>query len=487
MRFYQLFGDTSSFAVSVALEDDPGPTHGMPEALRRSWGRLAIYANGRSLTQNVTDGRSSDAIHWYLGPFLAWLDAGAVRMLNEEPFPGVPVDGEVVDSMDWLETTLDGPPFTSTEEEEERWFDERSRWAERRVLRTGLSGAVAPFLAIRRLGDHVELSWDNEAHPPTRPHVRFIESRGAALVAADEVASVLRSVVQVVSREVDGPGAQRLHGPLANGVGPGADAWRWLIHPATRRLFDDRRLAAQRDELEGSVPATGALVPHTLTTALLRSVPAATVEQLEPFLRVRRPSGRLAQALVSARSAPAPNVKEAWAMGYERARRLRQDLGWGSDPAPKLEVAMSELGIDVEERELVSGVQCAVVGFGESRASAIISDGAGMGRSMRLGTALGHVLFDVQADHPFGAASSNWSHWPTNARAKAFGAMLLMPDAAVREMARHHGAVDASLVSAVMQRFGTGLAAATWHLYHLRLVSDEARLELVRQVRDSAE
>ena len=129
----------------------------------------------------------------------------------------------------------------------------------------------------------------------------------------------------------------------------------------------------------------------------------------------------------------------------------------------------------------------AQAGFGGDGASALISNGPGMKRSMRLATALGHILFDVQTDHSFGVVSSPWTHWPTTARAKAFGAMLLMPAEAIREMARHYGGVDASLVTAVMKTFETGLVATTWHLYHLRMVSDEARMALVRQVRGELE
>lgn len=94
---------------------------------------------------------------------------------------------------------------------------------------------------------------------------------------------------------------------------------------------------------------------------------------------------------------------------------------------------------------------------------------------------------DVQGGEPFGVVSSLWAHGPTTARAKAFAAMLLMPADAVRDMARAAGGIDAALVGAIMRRFGTGLSATTWHLYHLRLISDEARLALAQRVQADLE
>jgi hypothetical protein len=487
MWFQQLFGDTRSFALAVALEEDPGPASDMPESLRKSWGTLAIHANGRCLTRNTTDGRVSDAVHWYLRSFVEWLDANAVRLLNEEPYPGLPPDHEIVDAIDWLEATVDGPVLSRTEQEEDRWFEERSRWQECRSLRQGLPGGVAPFLIFRRLGDHIEISWDNDRRPPTRPGVRFVESRGAVTVSAAHVAAVFRDVVRGVSAHLAESGGFALGGPLANGASPDEDAWRWLVHPVSRKLFDDPGLHRERQQLRAEMKTHGALVSHSLTTALLRAVSATQVAQLRPFLQVGKATSlgaALAPPLVSERSAPPTSVREAWNAGYERARQLQRTLGWSAQPPP-LGQALPSLGLEVRDTELVDGVQCAVADVGARRVTAVISTRPGMRRSMRLATALGHVLFDVQTDHPFGVVSGPWSHAPSNARAKAFGAMLLMPEDEVRRMARDHGGVDASLVTAVMKRFDTGLAATTWHLYHLRLVSDEGRMALIKDVREN--
>lgn len=159
MWYQRLFGDTRTSALSVTLERDPSPLPGAAPRLVQSWGSVAVYVGERCLTQNRRGGRMGAAVTWYLLPLLQWLDANAVRLLNEEPLPLGPVDGEVGDAIDWLDSTVHGPPVTATEAEEDRWFDTRSRWQERRCLRAGLPGALAPFLPFGRVGDQVELSW----------------------------------------------------------------------------------------------------------------------------------------------------------------------------------------------------------------------------------------------------------------------------------------------------------------------------------------
>jgi hypothetical protein len=65
------------------------------------------------------------------------------------------------------------------------------------------------------------------------------------------------------------------------------------------------------------------------------------------------------------------------------------------------------------------------------------------------------------------------------ARARAFAAMLAMPEQGVREAIRATGRVDAKAVRNVMDRYGCGPVATTWHLKNLGFVGDEQRAELL--------
>ena len=478
MWFQQLFGDTAAFAIKISLEKDPSSAGRADERLRWSWGQFELHAQGRCLTRHQVDGAIRDGIVWYLLPFLEWLDANALPLLNEEPFPAATGNDEVKDAIDWLEKSLAGPILSPTDDEEDHWFEERSRWFARHALRTGFEGAVAPFLMLRRLGEHIEISWDNERHRPGRPDVAFLEPRGTVMVRADEVESVLRQTMQESLRALSTHGEIRLTGALANGHGPGPARGNTLLQPATRNLFDQPALADVRSRLDAAVPGSGGLVRHTVLTALLRGVPITEKAQLEPFLKLESPPSRI-QPRLPRKSLPPGTGPEPWREGYSMAARVRQELNWGDERAPSLPEFLRSIDVEVLERPLLAGVLCAVSTRSDDRTAVLVTTGYSMGGRMRYATALGHIVLDLPPGHDLGIVSSRWSHWPTTARAKAFGAMLLMPEKAVKSMAGSRGHIDAGLVQAIMSRFDTEATATTWHLYNLGMISDEARASLL--------
>lgn len=483
MWFERLFGNTDTFGIRVSLETDPTPAAGIDEGLRWSWGSIAIHAEGRSLTRHYVDGAVCDGIRWYSLPLIEWLDSRCVHLLNEEPFPGVTQAFELPDSIAWLEASLNGPLMGLTVDEEDEWFESRSRWWESHGLRSALPGAVAPNVVFHRVGDDIEVSWDNESVAPTRPRVRFVESRGSLVVPGAAFADVLRDVVREVASALrERAHLQTLLGPLANGAGPGRDSWKLLLQPPTRALTNSPELGSWRERQDQVVPSIGAFVPHTLETSLLRAVPASTVDQVRPFVTLGPPATNLAPPL-SQQASPTPATgSEPWRQGYEAARKLRQQLGWGSGSAPPLRSLLESMGVAIHDRNLLDGVVCAVSSFGGHRVAVLANRNVVMGDSMKLGTALGHIVLDIPYDRTFGVVSSPWAHWPTTARAKAFAAMLLMPDEEIRSMSRSHGRIDAALVRRIMGRFGTTALATTWHLYALRMISDEARVALASEV-----
>lgn len=126
------------------------------------------------------------------------------------------------------------------------------------------------------------------------------------------------------------------------------------------------------------------------------------------------------------------------------------------------------------------GLDGLLAAFGPDSARFLINNSTeGMSEAMRVATSLGHLVLDTPMDREFGIASSPWTHWPCVARAKAFGAMLLMPEDSVRELVQRHGTVDIGLVRKMMATFGTGPMATTWHLLNLRLLSREHRDEIL--------
>lgn len=95
-----------------------------------------------------------------------------------------------------------------------------------------------------------------------------------------------------------------------------------------------------------------------------------------------------------------------------------------------------------------------------------------------LATAFGHVLLDdaqVSID-------GDWEHWPTSARARAFGVALMLPEDGVRDMLDSNGAIGPTEVRGIMQRYRAGPQATTYRLRNLGLISNDERYELVNQL-----
>lgn len=477
MWYDRLFGETKQFAVRIALVDDPAPPAGIDPALQATWGTIEIWAGEVCLTRN--DQRRSVRAHveWYLLPILRWLDEQGVALLNEEPFPAPVGSDDIPDAATWLRASLDGPPFTPTESDDDRWYEERHDYWERHALPAADLGAALPNIVVRRLGALAEVSWDHETVKPPRRDLRFVEPRGAAVVDVHVVATALRDCVRetskaIASRNVD----PALHGALANGSGAPANAWAYMVAPPVRRALEDPSLVDVRERVERSVRRSGALLEHSLLTSCLRSTPIAEPRVLRAFTdrAVRPPQHRVSALLEQARRPSAPRSEQAWRAGYDAAKDVRSIFGWADEAVPPLGPWLTTQGIDLSDCRGAGGWDCAVCAFDGNRVSILDNEDGSMSDAMRLATALGHYVMDMPVGAETGVVSSAWAHMPMVARAKAFGAMLLMPERGVREIARA-SKDEVAIARAVMKRYHVPPVVATWHLYHLRLITDDAR------------
>jgi Zn-dependent peptidase ImmA (M78 family) len=183
----------------------------------------------------------------------------------------------------------------------------------------------------------------------------------------------------------------------------------------------------------------------------------------------------LTTTIQSARMPSPASLDKPWRAGYTAATRVREILGWADDDVPDLRTWLPQQGIALEEEASDTGWMCAVCTFDDDRAR-IVSNASytSVSAPMRLASALGHLLLDLPRGKSFGVVSSPWAHWPATSRAKAFGAMLLMPDKAVRTIARTVSA-PIDLVEKVIDTFRVGPVVATWHLYNLGLLGEEDR------------
>jgi len=486
-RWYtRQFGNTGELAIDIAFLADPHPAPGLPPERVRSWGTIQVWTRGTCLTRSAdTDGTRADGVTWYLFPLLDWLARQARRLVNESAFPVPVAREEVRDAAAWLDISSE-PPLAEDERDEDLWFARRSDWEHRHVLGHAFDDSAFPMVVMRRVGDDIEVSWDNEAWPSSRPDRRFTEARGTAYVEASVAARVLTDALADAAAALSSRSVGPRLDPLLRRVrelGRARPEWRWLVSDDTGRQVRKQfpALAARLDDEMVSAPS-GVWAPHSVETRLLAGLQGSRAEDLRALVGLSRSAerGGWADRLRELRRAKAPEPIRPWRSGQEAAIELRDRLGWGDGPMPDLARWMRDLGVSAKEVPLGPQVDLAVVAPPERRPTVAVNPSGPHPRrsEMALGTALGHLLMD----HDPVAVDGRWEHWPTAARARAFSAMLAMPEEGVRATLRRSGGATERGVRAVMDRYGTGSLATTWHLYNLGMVDADQRVQLAIEV-----
>ncbi|MGE0790190.1 MAG: hypothetical protein AB7S26_31235 [Sandaracinaceae bacterium] len=460
------FGDRAGFALELSLAP-------APYGSATDWGGVSIWANGRCLTQAVSDeGAVTEAIQTELTPVLEWLSVSAVRLINEEPFPHRA--REVGDASDWFVATEQAPAMLD-EVGEQRWFDARSEWRRYHALRQASPAVAFPNVVLRRFGDEVEVSWDNERWGSPRPTLRFVEQRGAALVPAADVAEALRDALLEMARELDLPDIA-----TATRLNAGRSQWRWLIHEPTADLIR-KELPSVADRLDRRTTKArrGLYVPHQPETWLLRQAGPVTLSELRGILSTQGRVGDqpLSEDLRAAVRGTRPDPSEPWREGYERALELRERMGWGANPLPDLARWLRRKGGRTEQIVLPRAIDLVCQRTDDGRAGVVLNrQGADIRREIGVATGLGHLLMD-RASVSLGG---EYEHWPSGARARAFGVMLTLPLEGLKERLARFDRIDARAVRDVMNHFGAGPYATTFHLVNCGFVDESQRLPLLQ-------
>lgn len=481
------FGDRERFAISVSLGRDPHPTG--DAVADGGWGGISLWVRGRCLTRSVSDaGSVCDEVRWNLVSIIQWLFDVGVRLVNEEPFPEATTLDNVRDACDWINTS-ETPLLTLSAAEEDDWFLRRSDWRQHHSLRRAAADVALPNVVIRRLGDFAEVSWDNETWAPPRSDLSFVEQRGTEIVPAVTVASELSATIADVTRALADRHASvpeffKFASDASKPI-TGDEDWRWLVHAQTARIIGEE-LGALHERLiqHTRTRRAGLHVPHTVETLVLRHARLVSAYEIKSLIQAAQisPSARPVSDLLSRFIKPtAASVTRPWAEGYEKALELRDALGWGNGPAPDLRTWMLSQNVSVKTKRLSSTIDLVTRRSEDRRVSAVVNPEtqSHVRREVGHAAALGHILFD---NSPV-AVDGTWEHWPTAARARAFAAMLLMPDDGVREVLVGRQRIDGADVKRVMSRFKTGPYATTYHLKNRGFISDdERRADILKEI-----
>lgn len=508
-----LLGDRDRFAMGHELLPDPDA--GSPTR-RASWGRLEIWVAGRNLTRGRTvDGALHQAAEVPLWPVASWLIRQWDYLLHEERLPTAL---NAASATEWCAGVLRRMPADNTALD--ALLAARERWCERHGLAAALPGFRVPDLQIRRRGHQLELSWDDAEWRTVTGGVELVERPGAALLAVEEVATLLYEWCGALLSDVETAMSEaRLD--MAR-VLASKQAWRALADPERQverlHIASGLDLTGAATRLRNLAGVTGGAV-ETTVRALLGldgDPPAAPLFAVlpPPVLLYRSASPRLSdgdlqrllqlgvgvasdeppllvhRVPLTCPAAPADTTQA----GLDAALRLRDALGL-AEAMPltgdhDLEHAiLPQLGVDVVDLHLddphVEGAS--VLGPGRRPTVAINLNGRSSsvrwGRRMTLAHELCHLLHDGSPEGILGIVSNPWATYAPERRANAFAAMLLAPEASIAALLpRRSETWTVGDLKHCMSHLGVGLSTLTWHLYNLDWITGAERIRWIEAV-----
>jgi hypothetical protein len=515
MTWQYLSGDTSSFAVQLALVTDDVDDWMVDADERRSWGTIAIWVNGRNVCEHTAQAETIEAAHWYLLPVAEWLVSQWDGVLHEERLPLVNRD---TSGARGLQSAALVAELDSTGHAGDDSADIVQQWAYRHSLRMAAPGALLPDLCLRRLGDSIEFSIGSDPLPGQSRGVVFTTSAGpVGEVPADRVAETLFDSVSMlastlVRRDPGNSRYQALADGLANLTHRSREAIRlaWLSGAGGdvdkfRELWDavdatiPTELGTAFGEQATPPPSEQQLVLLASPAALLfgsiaPEVSSDDIAELYSVLLTTAAQSGVAEALASHGAAvmadsPVRGLtpgQQGSLYGEQVWHRLMSDRSGPVD----IHGLLKDLGVAVEYVSLRDITLRAVSMIGLDGSARIV-----VNRSFYLGTSepierftlaheLAHLLLDQDRATHMVVASGPWAPKGIEQRASAFAAAFLAPVALLgNDLIPGRSRREASdMIRAIALRLNVSYSALVSRLQNLgRLSTDDA--EVLREPR----
>lgn len=170
----KIIGDTAKFAVCYTFIDDSRETE------------ISMFVDH----QNILAFKRGDQIYstrWNLDELAFWL-RDFLDHMTEDPYP-VDISGEYAAIKD-----RNAREFDSDDDEEfDAYYDKLEDWNLRHRWHTASSGAILSDVYFQLVGDHVEISWNNE---DTEEEVEFVHKLGGAKIEKETFISVIASFLK---------------------------------------------------------------------------------------------------------------------------------------------------------------------------------------------------------------------------------------------------------------------------------------------------
>ena len=179
------------------------------------------------------------------------------------------------------------------------------------------------------------------------------------------------------------------------------------------------------------------------------------------------------------------------AEGAERAGQLaalavRRALSLDGQPIDSTRDLLDSFGVTTRSSAVEANHEHMLVVAAYKRAPAVtilqtVQTRQHWGHRFEQARALGHALLDPLRGEVLGAAATRWTQSIRRRRSGAFAAELLLPESVLVEASGGHldGVCEDQKFTKLIERYGVGATTAAWQLYNHKLVSPQARSELI--------
>lgn len=177
------FGDIYIFSLKYDFRKNPFNEKGL---IGETWGGVEFWVKGKELCGFYKDNLER-SYEWNLIYIVEWLAENLSVILVEEEFP-LPVQGGT--TLELLNNSLN---FDSEDDDEfDEWFSKKQDWEFKHSWFSSRGGAYLPDAFFRRIGDKMEISWNND---DLYEDISFVHMRGVELIPICFFESVVKAFI----------------------------------------------------------------------------------------------------------------------------------------------------------------------------------------------------------------------------------------------------------------------------------------------------